>query len=112
MKHINKFNEYNKVNENSYRGPNFEGAKTIEDIEEIAKTNKVTKGNLIKLAYNEDTSNIDSALPKRLWSKLEELGGTFWFVMDYKDNIFGKLVHLGEKILGGELTNWEEKIYD
>ena len=89
----------------------FKDAKTIEDVEKIIDNNNINKGDLMKIAYGGNTRNIDAAIPRPYWEKLEEHGGTYWFVMDYQNNSHGKLVHLGEKILGIE-TNWLDKLND
>jgi hypothetical protein len=100
-----------KLNENRTHDY-IRSAKTLEELEEIIRELRISKGDLMKIAYNENTRNIDSALPAGIWNALEPYGGTYWFVMDYNDNsVGGKLVHLGEKILGIE-TDWNEKIRD
>lgn len=108
MSHIKKFNSFNKINENNKKLDLLKSATNLDELIESVKRARINKGELIKLAYNDNTRNVDSATPAHLWKKLEAHGGTFWFVMDYKpENSYGKLVHLGEKLLGGELTDWE-----
>ena len=59
----------------------------------------LSKGDLMKMAYGENTRNVDSALPMGL---LEELGISnderYHYVMDYQGNSFGKLTDLFDKI--------------
>lgn len=92
----------------------FSDAKTIKDVGKIAKQNGLTKAQMTEQAYG-NAGKVDIAIPASYWKKinsdeLKPYGGTSWFVMDYSDNQAGRLVHLAEKILGKELTNWEEKL--
>lgn len=49
----------------------------------------MNKGQLIKLVYNKDESkNIDPSLPINILSTIDD---SYFFVMNYNDNIFGKL---------------------
>ena len=60
------------------------------------------KGELMKLVFGSGYRNIDSAIPKSIWDKVDD---TFWFVMDYR-NSFGSLVDMREEvaiIFDGEL---------
>ena len=52
------------------------------------------KGNLMQMAYG-NTTGIDSAIPQQLWSTVDS---TSFYVYDYKDSTFGKLVDLREKL--------------
>ena len=102
------------LNENDdvhYLSNELKSATSLEEIDSILKDTKISKGDLMKIAYDGNTRNVDSALPINIWDKLNEFGGNYYFVMDYQNNSHGKLVHLGEKILGME-SNWEEKIFD
>jgi hypothetical protein len=109
MKTIMTFENFN----NSVDPDIAEELKSCTSMEELDKKidqYNLNKGDLMKIAYDNDTRNVDSAIPQGLWAKLEEFGGTYWFVMDYKSNtVGGQLVHLGEKILGQE-TDWNEKL--
>jgi len=109
MKNIMTFENFN----NSVDPDIAEELKSCTSMEELDKKidqYRLNKGELMKIAYDNDTRNVDSALPQGLWDKLEKFGGTYWFVMDYKSNtVGGQLVHLGEKILGKE-TDWNEKL--
>jgi len=108
MSHIKNFKNYNKINETNLTIDTLKNAKDLDELKSLVRKLNINKGQLMKIAYNDNTSNIDSATPAHIWKKLEAHGGTFWFVMDYKpENSYGKLVHLGEKLLGGELTDWE-----
>jgi len=73
----------------------FKDSSTIEEVAEVVTNNRVSKGELMKVAYKGNTRNLDSAIPASLHDKLD----TYWYVMDYQTNSFGELVHLGEKII-------------
>jgi hypothetical protein len=96
--------------ESNYVSDQLKNAQTLDEIDQILEDNSVSKGELMKIAFDNNTSNVDSALPQEYWKKLEPYGGTYYFVMDYQTNGLGKLVHLGEKILGIE-TDWEDKLF-
>jgi hypothetical protein len=96
--------------ESNYVSDQLKNAQTLDEIDQILEDNSVSKGELMKIAFDNNTRNVDSALPKEYWEKLEPYGGTYYFVMDYQTNGHGKLVHLGEKILGIE-TDWEDKLF-
>lgn len=61
--------------------------------------NGFSKGDLMKMAYGDNYTNVDSALPMGL---LEEMGidkqDYYFYVMDYNNNSFGKLTNLMDKI--------------
>ena len=100
-----------KLNENRTHDY-VRSAKTLEELTDMVRELRLSKGDLMQIAYDGNTRNVDSALPAGIWDALEPYGGTYWFVMDYTDNtVGGELVHLGEKILGIQ-TNWNEKIRD
>lgn len=107
---IKKFNDFNNLNEgyvNKELSAEIKAAKTVEEVKELVAQNNVSKGDLMKIAFNDNTNGVDSAIPMGYWDKME----TRWFVMDYQTNSWGKLVHLAEKIVGEE-TNWEQKFMD
>lgn len=113
MKYLKKFESFqNPFEVVQSIVDDIKSSETIEELKEKVDKYNLNKGNLMNITYNGDTKNVDSATPKNVWSKLNEFEpeGTFWFVMDYKDGSHGKLVHLGEKILGKELTDWNEKL--
>lgn len=58
---------------------------------------KLTKGELIKIAYSEtEAKNVDSAIPISLWNTVDN---TSFYVFDYNgDSAFGKLVDLRERL--------------
>jgi antirestriction protein ArdC len=85
-------------------------AITLKQIDQIFKSDNLTKGQLISIAYNDNTTNIDTAVPHEYWDAMKNYGGTFWFVMDYQSGT-AKIVHLGEKILGFE-SNWHEIFHE
>jgi hypothetical protein len=57
--------------------------------------NPVTKGDLMNMAYGKNYTGVDSAIPQNL---ANELGNTFLYVYDYKENTFGELVNLKDKL--------------
>jgi hypothetical protein len=105
LKRINEFYDYHDENR-------LKEAKDIEELMTIAEEMELNKGELMTIAFGNNYRNVDSGLPMSVWDKLEAHGGSQWFVMDYNEaGAFGKLVHLGEKILGIE-SNWWEKLED
>lgn len=56
---------------------------------------RTTKGDLMNMAYGKNYTGVDSAIPQNI---ANELGKTFLYVYDYKDNSFGKLVNLKDKL--------------
>lgn len=100
---IKKFEEYDYIDENKLRE-----AESRDELIKMAEEMKLTKEDLINIAY-EETNNIDTAIPMSLYDDLNEFGGTTWFVMDYQeDDSFGKLVHLADKILGNDIDWWKK----
>jgi len=55
----------------------------------------VSKGNLIKMAYGNNTTGIDSAIPQ---SMVGDVDNTSFYVYDYQTNKFGELVDLRKKL--------------
>jgi hypothetical protein len=55
----------------------------------------VSKGNLIKMAYGNNTAGIDSAIPQ---SMVGDVDNTSFYVYDYQTNKFGELVDLRKKL--------------
>ena len=109
MKNIMTFENFSN-NINPDIAEDIKSSKSMEELENKIDDYSLNKGDLMRIAYDNDTRNVDSATPQGLWKELEKFGGTYWFVMDYKTNkVGGELVHLGEKILGEE-SNWNEKI--
>jgi hypothetical protein len=74
--------------------------KSIEQLKKKVKEFNLGKKDLMNIAYNGNTQGVDSAIPKEYWSN-----ETFWLVMDYKTEPFGKIVHLGQKILNDNKFN-------
>lgn len=77
-------------------------------------SNDSNKGDAMKLAYAGDTSNVDSALDINTIRDIQDMYegfATINHVMDYKNNSFGKIVNLPEKILqrGAEILNIDYK---
>ena len=70
-------------------------SKNLSELEEKVKQYNLSKGDLMDIVYKNDSRNVDTAIPKELWTDHE----TFWYVMDYNLNPLGKLVHLGEALL-------------
>ena len=58
-------------------------------------TGNKSKGHLMEMAYEKNYSNVDSAIPQSLWDTVDN---TAFFVYDYTDNSFGKLVDLRVKL--------------
>jgi len=56
--------------------------------------NPVSKGNLIKMAY-ENTTGVDTAIPQNLWGDVDD---TYFYVYDYQNSAFGELVDLRMKL--------------
>lgn len=108
---MNKIKTFdNFLNESNTIESKLKNANTLKEIQNIVDKHGISKGDLMKIAYDNNTRNVDSAIPSNIWKKLKTYGGTYWFVMDYKDNkTGGKLVHLGEKILGNS-SDWRNKL--
>lgn len=110
--YIKKFEAFNesKVNEgyvDRELTAEIKAATTVKEVEDLVAEHGIGKGDLMKIAYDGNTSGVDTAIPMDYWKKLN----TSMFVMDYQNQSFGKLVNLAEKIVGEE-TNWEEKYQD
>ena len=56
--------------------------------------NPVSKGNLIRMAY-ENTTGVDTAIPQNLWGDVDN---TYFYVYDYQNSTFGELVDLRMKL--------------
>ena len=84
----------------------------VTSIEEtISALHNCSKGKLMKLAFNGDTSGVDSAVPHHWVLKMKLTNtdfDTFWWVISYKKEHggYGKPIHLGELIL----TNLMQKL--
>jgi hypothetical protein len=108
---MKKFKAFVNENKNSI-ADTLKSYSSIEELEEKIAKYSLNKGDLMNIAYDNDVRDVDVAIPSGLWDKMKEHGGKYWFVMDYTDNkVGGKIVHLGEKIIGKE-TNWEEVFND
>lgn len=111
MKYLKKFESYQNpyyVEEEIME--DIKSSTSMEELKDKVEKYNLNKGQLMYIAYDGNTRGVDSAIPSNVWSKLEEYGGTDWFVMDYQNKSHGKLVHLGEKILDKKLTNWNKKL--
>jgi hypothetical protein len=79
---------------------------TPEQITAYCLENPITKGTLMNLAFNNNTRNIDPAIPREYYEATQRYGGPFYFVMDYQtDSAFGKLTHLAYQIAGETTPN-------
>lgn len=107
---IKRYNEIGSVNEGygDEKIARFKAAKTLDEVSELIDIYGVNKGALMQIAYDGNTTGVDTAIPQEYWKKVDD---TFWFVMDYQSETgAGKLVHLGEKIIGMD-TDWLEKFH-
>ncbi len=51
-----------------------------------------TKSSVMNKVFGDGYSNIDASLPKEYWGNPD----VFWLVMDFRTNVFGKLVDMRE----------------
>lgn len=111
LKYINLYESFQSLHDddsNEFK-EKIKLAKNLDEINSIITDSHLSKGELMKIAYNGNTRNVDSALPIQIWNYLKPYGGTSMFVMDYQTNHFGEIVHLGEKI-NGKQSNWSDII--
>lgn len=100
LKRLKTFESYKYTDESI--AEDIKSSNNIEELKYKVEEYNLEKRELMDIAYNGDTKNVDSAIPSNIWEELEYWGGTYWFVMDYTANKFGELTHLGYKILGKE----------